>query len=55
MNAVNFLEQSLKAAEMELVIIAKMLEMEKKGIVRRDSCDSWTVLDLERYITEMGV
>ena len=45
----NMLKQMDAAAEMEARVYAKMLELEKQGIVKREFHDCWTILDQKRY------
>lgn len=53
-SAVNLMMQMANAEEMELRMIAKLQDMEKRGIVRHYFQDSWTILDQKRYNEEMG-
>lgn len=54
-NPGSLLMQMANAAEIEVRIHAKMLDMEKRGIVKHGVHDEWFVLDQKRYIEEMGM
>ena len=54
-NAGSLLLQMEAAAKWEEKMIAKLLEMEKEGIVEHGIQDGWIVLDQKRYYEVMGM
>lgn len=50
-----YMAQLANAADIEARIYAKMVDMEKRGIVKHVYQDEWQVLDQKRYTEEMGM
>lgn len=49
----SFFEQNLRAAEMEVRVIGRLLQLEEEGVVKRVGTDGWVILDQPKYQAAM--